>query len=300
MEEPRARNLQSAPAHSVHPPQPRWRRRAIVLAAAVGGLSAAGAAVVAGRGLARAWASRDGALGDGSGAGRSAAALSGDMLRLEDGREVRLAGLIAPTPPSAPFALNAARGLAALTVGRDLTWTTAAPDRWDRVRALMAFDAPLTVAGVACATVQDASVAAGLARVRPERAARPVMRRLLVLERAARGAGRGLWAYDAYRERAAHSAAAAIGGYHLIVGQAHTVRASRRGMRLHFSANPRADFTVGVSSTAREAVGDAFVAQLPGAWLRVRGFVEPRDGPWIDLTEAHQIEVLAWPGQARP
>ncbi len=223
------------------------------------------------------------------GQGRVVAAPSGDTLVLADGRDVRLAGLIAPTAArQEPFAAEAARRLAALVVGGAVRWEATAPDRWGRARAILQGDDG--------ATVQEACVAAGLARVRPEPAARRLVRRLLALERAARGQGLGLWAYDAFRERAARAAASALGGYHLVVGRPHGVSGDRRGLRLHFSANPWADFTVGMEPDARAQWGDAFLARLPGSWLRVRGFVEARQGPFVRLTEADQIEVLH-PGQ---
>lgn len=227
---------------------------------------------------------------EGPGAGRVAVAADGQTLRLEDGRMIRLAGVLAPRPPDEvgggePEGEAALRHLRGLAVGRAVRWDTAVSDRWGRRVALVRTDAGVSL--------QEACVAAGCARVRPEPAARASVRRLLAAEAAARGAHRGLWAHDAYQPRAAHSADAGVGGFHLVFGRIHAAEAVRGAMLIRFTANRRSGLTLSADAAARAEIGDAFLASLPGAWVRARGVIERRGGPRLTIREAAQIEVLS-------
>jgi hypothetical protein len=82
--------------------------------------------------------------------------------------------------------------------------------------------------------------------------------------------------------------------YQLVEGVVAAVGEGKSRLYLNFAKDWRSDFTVAV---ARKD-GDAFkvegldITSLAGKRLRVRGFLEWRNGPMIEVTHLEQIELL--------
>ena len=143
-------------------------------------------------------------------------------------------------------------------------------------------------------TLQENAVAAGAARVGPQSGDHVFIRRLLELEAEARAARRGLWALEDYRIFDAANAWGAVGGFHLVEGT--VVRAAQFGGRfyLNFGEDYRTDFTAGATLALypRWAKAGDDLAAYENAGIRVRGLVEPINGPSLDLKHPLQIERL--------
>ena len=143
-------------------------------------------------------------------------------------------------------------------------------------------------------TLQERLVQSGAVRVAPQSGDHEFVKRLYALENVARQNGVGLWSYAAYRVFDALNAAKSIGDYNLIEGR--VVRAEKYGSRfyLNFGDDFKTDFTATATSTLyRRWVKAGFdLATLKDATLRVRGYVEPINGPSIDMKHPLQVELL--------
>jgi micrococcal nuclease len=229
----------------------------------------------------------------------AATVLSGDRLKLPDGREARLAVIEAAAPPADaapgrrwPAAEAAQNALAAFIAGRRLQlWgQSAEPDRHGRLTAHVRRDDDGTWA-------QEALLADGHARVRPVSGDDARARALLAAEDAARRAGRGIWATRVYGVRRADDEATLnrdVGLLTVVEGKAVRAESRNSVLYLDFGDDWRRDFTVTAASAAvRRLKAEGIDAKaLAGRSLRVRGWPVRRFGPQIEITVPAQLEVL--------
>jgi endonuclease YncB( thermonuclease family) len=227
-------------------------------------------------------------------------------LTLADGRVLRIAGVEAAGPtPSDPDL--GARGRDWLTVwleNRDIFYQglDARPDRWGRIAAVI-FAAP--VSGDAnLSSAGESLVRQGFARVAPDQHKNPCEKRLLEAEKAARAAGLGLWSDPYYNIIAATDAAAFTehaGSLVLAEGRLSEVRDGSGRTTLFFGLHRRDQLAVTVlqrNVKIFEAAGLHF-HDLIGQTLRVRGLLETRFGPEIEVTAPSEVELIAdGPGEA--
>jgi hypothetical protein len=168
------------------------------------------------------------------------------------------------------------------------------PDRWGRLPA-----GAVMVAGAdgsAPLWLEAQLVAQGLAVVAPRPGARCIQP-LLAREQAARNAGRGRWAEPANRPVAASDLArlnALEGSYALVEGRISAVNTRGRTVYVNFGRRWREDFTVMIAARDRRAFAQAGLelARMAGETVRVRGHIEARGGPAIEVRVPGQIERL--------
>jgi endonuclease YncB( thermonuclease family) len=208
------------------------------------------------------------------GEGRVAAVIDARTFRLEDGREVRLAGI-------EPVATEkAAPALAALVGGREVTLRGEddTPDRYGRQPAFAFIDGGET-------SVQGLLLAQGEALVSGTVAEKDCASALFAAEAAAREAKRGIWADPAAIKNAESPGDILTGIGRLTVVEGKVLSVRQAGTR---------GFAVTISRrvvTALEATGVA-VKSLENRRIRVRGWVEARRGPRIEVLRVGQIELL--------
>ena len=227
-----------------------------------------------------------------AGAGTVRAVLDGRTLVLGDGREVRLAGIELPGADQRNAAALAGKtALAAMLAGREVALKRlgADADRHGRVRAYV-------FAAGEQRPAQQAMVALGHARVAARIGDAGCASALLAAERAARTARLGLWADPAYAMRQADDPAGVLaerGRFTLIEGKVVSVRESGGTIYVNFGRRWSEDFTATVLKRGERAFTAAGLdlKKLAGRTVRVRGFVEERGGPWIELTHPEQIEL---------
>jgi endonuclease YncB( thermonuclease family) len=221
------------------------------------------------------------------GEGRVAAVIDARTFRLDDGREVRLAGI-------EPATLNNARAIAALAAivgGREVTLhgQDDAPDRYGRQPAFV-FLAPSET------LVQGQLLAQGEALFSGAVTDKDCASVLMAAEAEARQARRGTWA-DPTAIKNAESPGdilAGIGRFTVVEGRVLSVRQAGATTYLNFGRNWTRGFAATISRRmvpAFEAAG-AGVKSLENRRIRVRGFVEVRGGPRIELLRVGQIELL--------
>ncbi len=230
------------------------------------------------------------------GSARIAVIIDGDTVALSDGREVRLVGIQAPKLPLGrrafrkwPLADRAKAALAALVEGRTvlLYYGGQRVDRHNRQLAHLVLDDGRWV--------QRVLLSEGLARVYSFADNRALVPEMLAAERTARAARAGIWGHPFYAVRAPGDAAQDIGTFQLVEGRILDAARVRGTTYLNFGADWRSDFTIVVSGRARavfDAAGVDLLA-LKGRSVRVRGWLDKRNGPMIAATHPEQIEVLA-------
>lgn len=230
-------------------------------------------------------------------------AIDGDTLALADGREARLAGVIAPKPPLSvppggvwPQAEEARAALDRAAAGRALAFRPAdKPDRHGRLVGYVAAPASSDHAAVATALLEQ-----GRLRVDASRAGRGCDATLRAAEASARRQSLGLWAHSYYEVRRAADGASfsADGRFEVAEGRVASVRTSGGRVYVNFGRRWRDALSLSISEPALRRLGGRTALGLdPGAWLRVRGVVlRGAGGPTIRIDEAAQIERIAEPG----
>jgi endonuclease YncB( thermonuclease family) len=221
------------------------------------------------------------------GEGRVAEILDARTFRLADGREVRLAGIEPVTGEKA----NRTAALAAIIAGRDvkLSGEDDTPDRYGRQPAFVFVDGSET-------PVQGLLLAQGEALVSATVTNKECALVLTAAEAAARQAKQGTWASSSAIKNAESPGdiLAGIGRFSVIEGKVLSVRQAGATTYLNFGRNWTRDFAVTISRRtvpALEAAGIA-VKSLENRRVRIRGWVEARGGPRIEVLRVGQIELL--------
>jgi len=213
--------------------------------------------------------------------GAVSAVRDGRTLMLTDGREIRLAGIEAPTDGA---------GLRALTAGQTLRIDRVSDDRYGRIVAFVHV-------GDSTELLQMVLLAAGRARVSARPAGKACASALLGAERTARAARLGLWADPNFAPLSSENLtmlAAEKGHFALVEGQVLSVRESGATIYVNFGRRWTRDFSVTIPK--REARNFAAAGIEPKTLerrrIRVRGTIEQRGGPIIDVTAPEQIELI--------
>jgi endonuclease YncB( thermonuclease family) len=223
------------------------------------------------------------------GEGRVAAVIDARSFRLQDGREVRLAGI----EPVAVEKDHASRisALAAIVMGRDVTLRGEddSPDRYGRQPAFVFLDGAET-------SVQGLLLTQGEALVSATVADKDCALSLLAAETAARDAKRGTWADPAAIKNAESPGdiLTGIGRFTVVEGKVLSVRQAGATTYLNFGRSWTQGFAVTISrrATAALEIAGIIVKSLENRRIRVRGWVEARSGPRIEVLRAGQIELL--------
>jgi endonuclease YncB( thermonuclease family) len=223
------------------------------------------------------------------GEGRVVEIIDERSFRLADGREIRMAG-IEPALPEAD-AKSRSAGLSAILAGQDVTLRGVddSPDRYGRQTAFV-FLAP------ADTLVQGLVLAEGAALASAEVADKECQDVLLSAEATGRQTKKGVWNGSTVMKKAEipDDILAAIGRFAVVEGKVLSVRQAGATTYLNFGRNWTRDFAATISRRAMPAIEAAGIVlkSLENRQIRIRGFVEARPGPRIELLRAAQIEVL--------
>jgi endonuclease YncB( thermonuclease family) len=243
----------------------------------------------------------------------------GRTLRLADGREVLLAGIeVAPVePPSEPAASSTAavttagnpartptatpgakqdpgaaarEKLAALVHGREVVLRQGAPqpDRWNRLVAWTFVDGDRPL--------QRELLAGGHARVAARVDDTACMPALREAEREARKANLGLWSDPVYAALSAEQPDEILkrrGRFAVIVGRVDSVRESGGTIYVNFGRRWSETFAGTIPKRIERTLRAAGLdpRRLAGRRVEMRGIVEQRGGPRIEILRAEQLAI---------
>jgi micrococcal nuclease len=217
------------------------------------------------------------------------------MLRLADGRFVRLAEIFVPAPVPAGFDPSAAATafLRQSALGRKAEVKFGGTQR-DRYGI---YAGHVYVTGEPTLWLQEGLVRSGFATVAPQPNEHTCARPLLVAEDAARQARSGHWGRSYFKvlkandPRSIHNLA---GTYQIVEGTTDYASESGGRLTLHFGTANRLALTAAIEPTAKKVFADK---QAPENWakltLRLRGWVEKKKGPSIRVSLPEQIELIS-------
>jgi endonuclease YncB( thermonuclease family) len=216
-----------------------------------------------------------------------AAVRDGRTLALRDGRELRLAAI---ETPGGNHAADAKAALQALVDGQSLNLKRLGPDT-DRYGRLYAF----AFLPSSEQSLQQILLKQGQARVAARVGAKPCADLLLAAERAARATRRGLWADPIFAPLPADDPdriAAKRGQFALVEGKVVSVHVSGATIYVNFGRRWTRGFTAIILRRQQRAFAAAGVVpkDLEGRRIRVRGWIEQRNGPIIEADAPEQIE----------
>jgi len=209
-------------------------------------------------------------------------------LTLEDGRQLRLAGI---EFPHRPLNRHVKEVLAALMDGNPpiLHSATDEPDRWGRW--------PVHVVSADGRWVQDALLRQGLARVATSPDDRLAAAEMLAAETEARDAKRGLWADPAFMVRRSDQALHWLDSVQVVEGLVTSADSVRGVVYLNLGDDWKHSLGIRIPhGLLRHFAYDPI--SLNGHHLRVRGWIGKGVGPLIEISHAEQLEVLDGPAPA--
>ena len=210
--------------------------------------------------------------------------------RLADGREVKLAGVDVPGGRQAAMTRAA---LENLVLGKDLVVRAPSDgaDRYGRVAAFAFVNGSET-------PVQYNLLALGQARVSAQVEDKACSMALLAEEKRAREGRIGLWADPGYAVRAAEDGPAIRaqrGRFSVAEGRVVSVRDSGGTIYVNFGRRWSEALTVTILKRHERSFAAAGIEprNLQGRAVRIRGYVDVRNGPMIEATRPQQIEIAA-------
>ncbi len=222
-------------------------------------------------------------------------------LRLADGRFVRLAEVLVPRPAMAQgFDLGAAAHdyLRAVALGRKVEVKFGGARR-DRYGIALGH---VFVGGEPAVWLQEGLVSSGFALVYPQPDNHACSARLLASEAAARRERRGHWALAAFQVIRADDARTLMNlaqSYQIVEGTVDHVHESAGRVTLYFTGDERNGLAAFIEAAAKRRLGGGSSTE---AWtskrLRLRGWLDRRRVPTLEVTEPEQVEVVAGAGRA--
>ncbi|MBS0529928.1 MAG: thermonuclease family protein [Proteobacteria bacterium] len=220
------------------------------------------------------------------GGGVVSAVIDARTFRLDDGRDIRLAGV-----ETMPLESGDRRAVLATLIGRRVVLRSEsdAPDRYGRQAAFVFPDQSATSIQSELLMRGEALVSAGIADP-------PCAAELGAAEAVARRARRGIWAHGSAIKNAESpdDILTRIGQFTVVEGKVLSVRQAGPTVYVNFGRRWTRDFAATISRrvlSSFEAAG-IIVKSLENQRIRVRGWIERRGGPRIEVSRVGQIEVV--------
>jgi len=226
--------------------------------------------------------------------------IDGETLVLDDGKAVRLIGALAPRARDAnadtgawPPELDAIKALSDLVLAKrvKLAFVGRKNDRYGRQLAQV-----FVIDGGREDWVQGALLRGGYARAYGLPDSFACARELMAHESEARRRRAGLWGNGVYRTLPADRPGEIMkqrGKYTRVTGTIVSVGRTKGATYLNFSNDWRTDFTARID---RKVLGanpdfDKSLDALASKTVTIRGWIERRNGPLIDIADPSQLEA---------
>jgi len=227
--------------------------------------------------------------------------IDGETLELDDKSQVRLLGALAPQALDGgadegawPAADAAKTELEKLALGKsvELRFASRRSDRYGRLLAHV-----FVREGSEHTWLQEEMLRRGYARAYALPGSTECLQDLVAAEDHARRSGLGIWGHASYQIRPADRHWELLryrSTYQLVEGKVRDAAEVRGRIYLNFGENWREDFTITVQPTNKRVFDEAGMklTDLKGRRVRVRGWIERRGGPLIEIYHPSQLEVL--------
>lgn len=219
-------------------------------------------------------------------------------IRLDDGRIFQLSALRVPgmdaNNPSA-LSLETQAYLATELTGKDILIYQTKDEEEGRVNRF-GYHLAHIIKLEGHLWVQEALLDLGLARVFPHPQTTARAKELIAAEKRARNNKLGFWGTDdaenAYLK--AEDATRAKNGLAIIEGTIKSTAPVKSRVYLNFGADWRTDFTIGIDRSVEKLMNDSGVnpLSLGGKTVRVHGWVENYNGPFVELSHPAWLEII--------
>ncbi len=228
--------------------------------------------------------------------------IDGQTLELDDKSQVRLVGALAPQALDGgaeegawPLADAAKSELEKLALGKsvELGFASRRSDRYGRLLAHV-----FVGEGSERTWLQGEMLRRGHARAYALPGSTECLQDLVAAEVHARQSGLRIWEHASYQIRPADRHWELLryrSTYQLVEGKVRDAADVRGRIYLNFGENWREDFTITVQPTNKRVFEEAGMklTDLKGRRVRVRGWIERRGGPLIEIYHPSQLEVLS-------
>ncbi len=142
----------------------------------------------------------------------------------------------------------------------------------------------------------------GLARTRTTKYNRQMAGQMFELEAKAREQKVGLWSMDKYSVLTPEQATEHIGSFQIVEGKIQSISRHKNNLYINFGGNWRDDFTIGISGNNMRTFTNERI--YPDRWngehIRVRGWVESYNGPFIEIDHPEKIELISIKNEQDP
>ncbi len=217
-------------------------------------------------------------------------------IKLEDGRFIQLAGLDYPDLDfydSGDLSITANKILDDFLKNKKIIiYQTKSKDH-GRVNR-MGYHIAHIVRADSETWVQGMMLSLGVARVRTSKYNSEMATEMLASEKRARHDKLGLWGMDQYKILSPYEAEKHIGSYQIVEGKVNNASMHKNKLYLNFGNNWREDFTIAISAfDLRNFTKKKIDPQKwNGKLLRVRGWVESYNGPYMEIDHPERFEAL--------
>lgn len=226
--------------------------------------------------------------------------VDGETIVLDDGKVVRLIGALAPRARDAnasagawPPELDTIKALSDLVLAKRVKLAFAGRrfDRYGRGLAQV-----FLIDGGREDWVQGTLLAGGFARAYGLPESFACARELYAHEAGARRRQLGLWGNGVYRLRSAERSGDLMkqrGKYERVTGTINSIGRTKSATYLNFSSDWRTDFTARIDKKvlAANPEFDRSLDALANKSVVIRGWIERRNGPLIDIADPSQLEA---------
>lgn len=218
-------------------------------------------------------------------------------LNTDDGRIIRLAAIDIPDyhpERSGEISLMAMRVLDDMLTGKTVTLYQS-KNKLAQTNRMGHFTAHLKTENNIW--VQGLLLDLGLSRVQTDYELPHLSKEMLALEQKARESKTGLWSYDGFQILTPDTADKYLDSFQIVEGTIHAAAMKNNRVYLNFGENWREDFTVSIPPLHRRKFSKAGLDPLAlgKAKVRVRGWLQDYNGPYIEITHPEALEILSTP-----
>ncbi len=149
------------------------------------------------------------------------------------------------------------------------------------------------------AWAQGTLISLGLARVRTTQRNPDMAQQMYALESRAREEALGFWSMPEFQIMTEEKAGDSLNEFRIVEGKIEAVALNNNRIYLNFGQNWREDFTVSIAPANKRYFQQAGMdpMQWGGRHVRVRGWIEEYNGPYIEIDHPEAIEFTDTKGR---